>query len=303
MTASTTATTMASDTRRAVTSRWVQTMWRTGNPSLFVPKSPRRTWLNQNQYRPKKPALRCSSASLARMTARGTLGRNRRSPRGSPELIPRTKANSEARTSTGIEMRIRRKVKRRTSVATPPSPGAGHDRPPSGGRSCCSSPLLLRERPLVHAERRTHLGDVVDHVLVLGLVDEQGGLLEERQRDHVLPEQGVHLVVEVGLLVVVELHVGLLDEGVDRGVRVRIVVLAACGDGPGFVLDLRLEDRVVARGVRGVDPGEDDHVEVMGAERRAEAGRVLLRHRDAEGRQGVDDVGLLGVAELVALGG
>src|SRR5207244_1497701 len=178
MTASTTATTMASDTRRAVTSRWVQTMWRTGNPSLFVPKSPRRTWLNQNQYRPKKPALRWSSASLARMTAWGTLGRSRSSPRGSPELIPRTKANSEARTSTGIEMRIRRKVKRRTSVATLPSPVAGHGQPPGGGRPSCRGSLLLGERPLVHIERGAHLGDVVDHVLVLGLVDEQGGLLE-----------------------------------------------------------------------------------------------------------------------------
>src|SRR2546421_185899 len=86
-----------------------------------------------------------------------------------------------AGTSTGIEMRIRRKVNRRTSVATPPSPGAGHDRPPEGGRPCCLSSLLLCERPLVHAVGRTHAGDVVDHVLVLVLVDEQGGLLEERQ--------------------------------------------------------------------------------------------------------------------------
>src|SRR5579862_6629957 len=95
--------------------------------------------------------------------------------------MARRKTNSDAKIRIGMEMSRRRPVNRRTPTTAP------------GLRRGPDPPQWL-------VEGRTLEGRVVVHVHVLGVVDEDRRLLEQRERVHLGPQLGVGLVVEAGLL-------------------------------------------------------------------------------------------------------
>src|SRR6266576_2574629 len=143
---------------------------------------------------------------------------------------------------------------------------AGSRRPPAGGWPPAWWPLGLHS-PLVPVPWEAEVAGIRDDVAVLARPAEQLRLLEERQGDHVLPQDAVDLVVERGGLCGVGSGQRLVKEAVHLRVGVVIPVLAAqSGAGVGAV------DALVARGERRADPGELDDVELAlradGAEQR-----------------------------------